>query len=791
MRRQVAKGGHGAGCSRPTFLIAEGFPPRRKSRRPPMTADRRYRIGFLNPWKDKAENQAFQSLRIAAERIGHELVHLTTSEETLAAAPDFVLAVASTQPKTTDIPTFGVIHEPRTRFWEREAHFHNLLSYDGWLTISDTLDVFLKNLAAGFGREPLVGRYYNVPQRQAVQTDLAAVAASGKLSLAYFGTNWDPRSRPLFRELSKKDYMRIYGPEGSWDYLKGRGYFGSPPFDGEAVQKTYARCGVGLAVLSKNHTLDDIISNRIFEITSVGAAAICPDIPWIRKWFGDSVWYYDPFGTVIDTLTRIDEAMSEIVADPQGTARRAADARAIFEREFCGEVLLANAVDYFERWKASPQRNRPRAESPLIDVVVRVGGRPVETITRAIRSIDGQTAGRFRVLFVRYRPLDLAAITGAEWERIERFEVIDCIGGRRAASLCAGLKAVDSELFTFLDDDDFWLKTHVADLLTAARPLPKGRVFAYSGLLNVAESGEGETRRIASMAAPSGRAEDVLGVFGPHSFLASTALLQGLPLDDWTLSTAEDTVMTGAVAAHAQTAFSFRATACHVEASAGHSDFAATETRAEDVLESYMRIGPRIEALERAFHIPFMTTWQRMGWALQTAMADRSKRLSQHGRGRMVLEEGVLSVSMHDRDDLEIRRIPLTRERQLMDSDVDYLEDDDGPYLRFRTPDGPWAYTLKFSFEPGELFGGEQWIVAEIEGVPKSIGLGLLKVGERDFITRIESPVTDAMMELWLHTDDPRQTGAWILQNWSNPIDSPVVLRGLSVVRQVAAAGAG
>ena len=746
-----------------------------------------YRIGFLNPWKDKAENQAFRSLQIAAERIGHDLVHVTTSDETLAAAPDFVLAAASTQPKTTDIPTFGVIHEPRTRFWEKIDYFHNLLSYDGWLTISETLDVFLKNLAAGFGREPLVGRYYNVPQRQSVETNIAAVVATSKLSLAYFGTNWDPRSRPLFRELSKRDYMRIYGPEGSWDYLKGRGYFGSPPFDGESVQQIYARCGAGLAVLSKNHTLDDIISNRIFEITSVGAAAICPDIPWIRRWFGDTVWYYDPFGTVYEIIEQVDAALTEIEANPAAAQDRGAHARAIFEREFCGEVLLQNAVDYFERWKASPERSQAKAQSPLIDVVVRVGGRPVETILRAIRSVDGQTAGRFRVTFVRYKPIDLLAITGAPWERIEGFEVIDQFGGHRAATMCAGLKAVSAELFTFLDDDDFWLSTHIAGLLRAAKPLPQDRMFVYSGLLNVAEEaapGE-ESRRIASMAAPSGRAEDVLGVFGPHSFLASTELLKGLPLDDWSLTTAEDTVMTGAVAAHAQTAFSFRASACHVEASAGHSDFAAIETRAEDVFEAYTRIGPRIEALERAFHPPFMTVWQRLGWSLQTAIADRSKRLARDGLGRIVLEEGVLSTSMHDREDLEVRKIPLTRDRQLMESEVVYLEDEDGPHLRFRTPDTPWAYTLKFAFQEGELFPGEQWVVAEIEGVSKSIGLGLLTHGETDFITRVESPVTAGMMELWLHTDDPKATGSWILQNWSNPINDPVVLRGLSIVRQV------
>jgi hypothetical protein len=756
-----------------------------------MAAARRYRIGFLNPWKDKAENQAFQSLKIAAERIGHELVHLTTSDETLRAEPDFVLAVASTQPKTTDIPTFGVIHEPRSRFWEKPDYFHNLLSYDGWLTISETLEVFLKNLAAGFGREPLVGRYYNVPQRQAVVSDIAATVAEGRLSLAYFGTNWDPRARPLFRELSKRDYMRIYGPEEAWSYLRGRAYFGSPPFDGDSVQRTYARCGVGLAVLSKNHTLDDIISNRIFEITSVGAAAICPDIPWIRKWFGDSVWYYDPFGTAYEIATQIDGAVEDIRSDPAAAAERAQRARAVFEADFCGEVLLQNAIDYFEQWSASSQRNRSKAESPLIDVIVRVGGRPVETVRRALASIDGQSAGRFRVIFVRYKPLDLSPLTQAAWSRIDGFEVIDCLGGRRAATMSAGLKAVASELFTCLDDDDYWLRDHISGLLGATAQLPPGQAFAYSGLLNVDEGAPvgDEGRRIASMNAPSAALDDVTGVFGPHSFLASSGLLKTLPLQDWTLATAEDTVMTASVAALAEIGFSWRPTACHVEASHGHSDFAATETRAEDVFEAHLRIGSRLERLQRAFDVPVTTVWRRLGDSLQDVLSDKSRRLAKDGLGRLVLEEGVLSTSLHERDDLEKRAIPLTRERQLMDGQIDYRDDDDSPYLVFRTPQAPWAYTLKFGLSQADLFPDEQWIIAEIGPVSRSIGIGVLNGDESGFLARAESPVTGGTMELWLYLDDPKQVGAWILQNWADPITDPVTLKGLWVARRALAAG--
>ena len=50
------------------------------------------RIGFLNPWREGAEIQAFMSLAMAAQRIGCELIRVHNSQEIIAAAPDFVLA---------------------------------------------------------------------------------------------------------------------------------------------------------------------------------------------------------------------------------------------------------------------------------------------------------------------------------------------------------------------------------------------------------------------------------------------------------------------------------------------------------------------------------------------------------------------------------------------------------------------------------------------------------------------------------------------------------------------------
>jgi hypothetical protein len=755
----------------------------------------RYRIGYLNPWREKAENHAFGSLREAAGRLGHDFIHVTTSDEIMAANLDFVIAVASVQPKLTAVPTFGAIHEPRTRFWEKSEYFQNLLTYDGYMTIADSLHGFLDAFCAGVGKPQHVGYYYNTPQRQTIEADVEGLAARGQLSLCYFGTNWDPRTRPLFRTLVKRDYMRVYGPKESWDYLKGEKYFGSPAFDGNAVQREYAAHGVGLAVLSRGHALDDVISNRIFEIASVGAVAICPDIPWIRRHFGDGVYYFDPNGTVYEIFAAIDAAMAAILADPADAARRAKAARAVFERDFAAEEMVANAVRYFEEWKTLGGLPQPPSASPPIDVIVRVGGRPLDTIKRALDSLETQTAGRFRVIFVRYRDLDLAPLVEAPWTRIESFRIVDRIGGDRAATMTEGLKAVTAPYFALLDDDDFLLPGHFEALLRQITDAPEDRLFAYSGFLEVQEpeagaSADRERRRIFSLAPAAGDAWSITGAFAPNGFLASSALLTFLDLDGWSMRTSEDTLLIATLAAHGEPRFSYRATACHVVGSHGASNFVETPTRQEDVLETFLRMQTLFDRLERNFGKPSMSNWERLGWQLHRVLEAKSRE--RMGKlSLLVLEEGVLASSIHDRDDLDVRPIPINPVTVECLGECRLSPTAEGFELVIHPEALPWAYGAVMDLDKGQWFSGVQWIVAEFEPVYQSFGVGVLNAVGDGFQTRTEVPASRVPVEIWLHIHDAKDTSRLILQNWAEPVRTPARLKALWVVRETLAGAVG
>jgi hypothetical protein len=747
-----------------------------------------YRIGFLNPWKEKAENQAFHSLRIAGQRVGQQMIHVTNSDEIIENNLDFVLAVHPLQPKTTDVPTFGVIHSPRALLLDYDFYGQTLPTYDGYLTIMDTIEQFLRALCAGIGKPAHVGFYYNSPQRQFLGCSVEKLVELNAFRVCYFGTNWDRRARPLFRGLAKRPYMRIYGPDGAWDYLNHSGYYGSVPFDGQSVQRVYASFGAGLVVLSKDHVLDDVISNRIFEIASVGAMAICPDMPWIRKHFGDTVLYYHPFRSAATIVSQIDELVDQIVNDSKKASERAREARSVFEEKFSAEVLIQNAVRYFEEWRERSGKPTDPANDPLIDVIVRVGGRPISIVSRAIRSIDDQTAGRFRVIFVRYRPIDLTKITGAAWTRIEGFEVVDRLGGGRAATLTAGLKAVSSELFAVLDDDDFWLSGHIAALLHQIEQSVPGRAYAYSGYLIVEEPPAGEPatarerRHIASMVPAYGSIEKVGATFAPHCWLVSSALIHFIDLEDWTLSTAEDSVLQASLMGRADPLFSYRATACTVRGLDGQSDWSNVPSRDEDVVEYFLRVYSVMDRIENKLRAPSDSNWRMVNWALQKALETKSKRLTLNTERLVLGSKG--GASIHEWDDLMINQVPLTPERVQISGETMFITEDGKWVLAILPENVSWVYGASIRLDTLDLFAGQQWVVLEFGALTEGIGAGLVNKPGTSFQVQRQIPASQIPVEVWLPIEDPHDLSSVVIRNGAEPCLSGALLRKVWVVEE-------
>jgi len=206
------------------------------------------KVGFLNPWSNAAENQGFMSQAIAARRIGLELLGCQNESELEASRAQFVISVASSVPKICDYPTYLNVHEPTSRFLGGEVYFKNLLTYDGYLTISDSLRRFVRDVSSGVGRPDEPGFYFDTSQKMDVRACIPEIVKDGDLQVIYCGTNWDRRSPRLFELLDAKGMLRIHGPRHSWPSGLSS-YAGPLPFDGVAPQLTYASFGLVFVLL--------------------------------------------------------------------------------------------------------------------------------------------------------------------------------------------------------------------------------------------------------------------------------------------------------------------------------------------------------------------------------------------------------------------------------------------------------------------------------------------------------------------------------------------------------------
>ena len=537
------------------------------------------------------------SMREAATRIGVNLIACQNAEDIDAADPDFVISMTSVQPKISRYPTYVNLHEPTLYLHALPNRFRNLFSYDGYLTISDSLERLCRDMTSGVGHQEMPGFFYCTPQINALRFDWEAPGIADRLRVVYFGTNWSPRMPHLFRALDATGVLRIHGPTHSWQTQGLSSYAGPVPFDGVGPQRAYAQFGIGLAMMDDRWIQEDVISNRIFEISSVGAVAICPDMPWTRKWFGDSVLYFDASKPVEDVAEIVRAHHAFCVRNPDRAGAMAREARRIFERHFSAEQMLSNAWDYHIRQQAAlAERRATMPPAPEISVIIRCGGRSEQMIRRAVDSIRNQTYGRFQIIFAKYRDIDLSAIAEDRSGAIIGCTSFFIEGGGRAEMLYSALRHIETPYFAVLDDDDFWLPEHMETLFHAGRLVDPEFDMAFSGVVNfdfpVAFSpGVSFDRSIGhfGFVNPLRDVRDVSDSIWVCSFVARSDLLTTEIMLPPNMRTAEDSLLVCLLARRTKPVFSWRATAFYRRDAPDGSNWQRDPQRADDFMAQTLR----------------------------------------------------------------------------------------------------------------------------------------------------------------------------------------------------------
>jgi len=434
-----------------------------------------------------AETEFSQKICRAAANIGWEAIEVGSSTEINACKPDFVIALAFRTPKLTQFPTYGSMVTPPAFFVHDDQFIKDIVSYDGYLCSSEHIRSWLADILYLTRKEHFIARWFTSTHHIPYHPPRFTSAR-----LLYAGTNWDgPRYAALFERLDSKPYVDIYGPQTAWLHIK-HSYRGILPFDGVSILDALNTAGVGLCLHREEHCAAATPSSRIFEIAASGAIAICQEHPFIRDVFQDSVLYLACTEDALRLTHQISEYMKWIEQNPEDALKLSRRAYEIFAQNYTLEKLLADLAlrhrELVERKKVTPSTSRKALGNKGAQFIVRVGDRGAEYVERALDSISCQSYSQVGAIIVQYKEVPALSQTLAKYkDRLPIHLVRSSYTGSRSTQLWDGLKAVSSEYFGILDDDDAIHPNHVSLLVHLLDQFQECGV-AYSGAIRVWES---------------------------------------------------------------------------------------------------------------------------------------------------------------------------------------------------------------------------------------------------------------------------------------------------------------
>ena len=310
--------------------------------------------GILN-----AETEFICRLKAAARHIGISLSVITkegylvdedftkTEQRIDPRTLDFVIAMHYEDVKLLDTFYYNTVWIPLD-IMIRNAQYprwvQNLLCNDDFLIydeggMRDYMLTFLQNKSLDLNHASLLTPSVS-------ETMMLPPALPEKPSLFYCGSNWEkvPRHKGLFLLLDQKEYARFYGSPQKW---KGyRSFKGGIPFDGQSVLTAISKCGVVLAINGEKHHWAGAVTNRFYEGCASGAVIMTDTNPFIKKHWGDSVFYIDVVPEHPEyMLEQIDRYMQWIIAHPQDALSMARRSQQIFKEKFTLEKQLTDILN--------------------------------------------------------------------------------------------------------------------------------------------------------------------------------------------------------------------------------------------------------------------------------------------------------------------------------------------------------------------------------------------------------------------------------------------------------------
>jgi hypothetical protein len=451
------------------------------------------KIAFLNAFPNlshSAEREFIQRCVAVLPKLGHLAIEVTTSDDIIAFDPTFVVITHEFAAKTTPHYAVGLLWGPTQFYKDDPERVKAIRSWDLVVPINAATRNFARDIHFPMRHLNSVSDLNFYPSAAISELELPDPLT---LSLAYVGANWDgSRHEHLFRALAETVDLHVYGPPNAWAHLQ-ECYRGPLPFDGDAVTRTLNRHGVVLAIHKTAHIEEGTPNMRVFEGCAAKCLVITDPLQPLVDIFADSLHYIDASRSPRALAREIADIMSTYTSDSARYVDAVNRVDAIFRSKVSLERLLSSLVeDVTERLRSSRMAEIVDAEGPEVTVIIRCGSRPLSMIQRAVASLRSQSYKRIGILFARF-----AEIAGfSAWLDVlredARFLFVTDLptpgSGVRSTAMWAGLRAIETEFFCMLDDDDALFPNHLSNLVGVLQKNPHISV-AYSGVIREEEDG--------------------------------------------------------------------------------------------------------------------------------------------------------------------------------------------------------------------------------------------------------------------------------------------------------------
>jgi len=242
-------------------------------------------------------------------------------------------------------PNYLMVFHP-FKYLDSERKFNTRSSkYDGYLlTINDreTLKVGLQKKNKEFNHVRFYPTIYHIPYKKLPLNNLVVMIPVWGNRLT------DPKFTNLYQLLNQSGFAKFYGVKKNKN-VDPENYMGSIPFDGVSVITALQQHGIVLVFHSEIHNQESIPSARIFEAAAASAVIISDENPFVKKYFGDSVFYIDTTQSGENIFNQIKEHIATIFNDPERAMNKAKQAHEIFEKKFTMEKQLLNLLEMHKK----------------------------------------------------------------------------------------------------------------------------------------------------------------------------------------------------------------------------------------------------------------------------------------------------------------------------------------------------------------------------------------------------------------------------------------------------------